>query len=419
MSTRSRSFACTLGLLLFACQARETVAPPPCPPVTAAPPPAVATPPAAAEQAQTPPAPKGPVAAPIDKNLARPDVIATSAPLPGFMRGINLGNCLDAPAEGAWGAVLSEKHFDMAQAAGFDHVRLPVRFTTPERSGETPPFQIKDEFMKRVDWAVDQALAHHLSIIIDVHHFAEMNKDPKANEARLLAIWKQIAEHFAKRPPEVAFEILNEPTDKLEPKLLNAVTRDAIKVIRVKNPTRIVFADSYFWANARRLAELELPKDPNVVAQFHMYEPILFTHQGAPWMDPPFQTRGVIFPGPPATPLTPLPDAAKEKWVADWFKGYNELPQAENPGGPQAVFDYFDFAAKYVKATGKRVYLGEFGAIDNADQQSRENYVWLVRTEAERRGIGWAYWDDGGGFKAMNVYAGSWNEGLRRALLDR
>src|SRR5688572_16697840 len=44
-----------------------------------------------------------PVAAPIDKQLPRPDVIAKSAPIPGFARGINLGNGLDAPSEGAWG----------------------------------------------------------------------------------------------------------------------------------------------------------------------------------------------------------------------------------------------------------------------------------------------------------------------------
>ena len=41
------------------------------------------------------------------------------------------------------------------------------------------------------------------------------------------------------------------------------------RIIRETNPTRIVFANCYFWANAERLAELELPaEDPNVVAQF-------------------------------------------------------------------------------------------------------------------------------------------------------
>ena len=178
-------------------------------------------------------------------------------------------------------------------------------------------------------------------------------------------------------------------------------------------------ADCYFWANAEHLDSLELPPDDsNVVAHFHMYQPILFTHQGAPWMEPWFRTPGVVFPGPPKTAREPLQQARSQDWVVQWFNGYNTEPMATNPGGSKTVFEHFDHAARYVKKTGKRVYLGEFGAINFADAQSRENYVWLVRTEAERRGIGWAYWDDGGHFQAMNTKDGTWNEYLKRALLE-
>jgi endoglucanase len=360
------------------------------------------------------------VATPIDRQLQRPDPIASSAALPGFMKCINLVNGLDAPSEGEWGTTLSEKHFEMAAAAGFDHVRLPARFTTPARSEAAPPFAIKEEFFQRVDWAIDQALAKKLSIIVDLHHFEEIHKEPLAHKERLYALWRQISARYANRPPEVAFEILNEPNGALEPKILNELTAEALRIIREKNPTRIVFANSYFWANAERLAELELPAgDANVVAQWHMYQPILFTHQGAPWMDPWFRSAGVIFPGPPPTPFTPLEAVASQAWAKQWFDDYNQLPAAKNPGGARTVFEHFDHAARYVKAHGKRVYLGEFGAIDFADEQSRENYLWLVRTEAERRGVGWCYWDDGGKFKIMDVRTGTWNERLRRALLDK
>ena len=357
--------------------------------------------------------------APIDKNLPRPDIIAKSAPLPGFTRGINLGNCYDAPTEGAWGAVISENHFKMAAEAGMDHVRLPVRFSTAERSLEAPPYTIKEEFFKKVDWALDQAASRGLSIIVDVHHFEEIYKEPQKQKQRLYAFWKQIAERYAHRPPTVAFEILNEPNDALTPELLNEITAQAIRIIRESNPTRIIMADCYFWANAEHLNSLELPPDdPNVVAHFHMYQPILFTHQSAPWMEPWYRTPGVVFPGPPNTPLRPVEQAKSQDWVMQWFEGYNTLPIATNPGGPKTVFDHFDHAARYVRKTGKRVYLGEFGAISFADDQSRENYVWLVRTEAERRGMGWAYWDDGGNFQAMNTKAGTWDESLKRALLE-
>jgi endoglucanase len=403
----------TFALAALGCRAAEP-APQTAPP---APPPVVTTAPAPAPA----PTSTGPVTAPpIDRALPRPDPIALSAPIPGFSKGVNLGNCLDAPAEGQWGTTLSEKHFEMVKSAGLDHVRLPVRFSTDARSDPKPPYAIKEEFFKRVDWAIDQALAKKLSVIVDIHHFEEIHKDPNANKARLYAFWQQIGTRYAKRPPEVAFEILNEPNGALEPKILNEITKEALKIVRKTNPTRLVFADPYFWASAERLAELELPAgDKNLIATFHLYEPILFTHQGAPWMDPWWGTKGIVFPGPPANPVTPAPGTAGQKWVLDWFEAYNKLPIAENPGGPRKVFDFFDHAARYVKNTGRRVYLGEFGAIDIADAQSRENYVWLVRTEAERRGIGWAYWDDGGGFKAMNVQAGTWNEGLKKALLDK
>jgi endoglucanase len=355
----------------------------------------------------------------LDPQMERPDALAVSAPLPGFQRGINLGNCLEAPSEGAWGTTLSAKHFEMAAAAGFDHVRLPVRFTTAERSDPNPPYAIKDAFWKRVDWAVDQALANKLAIIVDLHHFEEIHTAPEANKARFYALWRQISERYADRPASVAFEILNEPNGALSTTILNEITAEAIRIIREKNPTRIIMADCYFWAGSDYLKDLELPADDaNLVGHFHMYQPMLFTHQGASWMDGSYQNKGVIFPGPPASPIKPNAAALAQSWMADFFRDYNTQPLATNPSGPITVYAHFDNASRFVQRTGKRVYLGEFGAIDQADAQSRANYTWLIRTEAERRGMGWAYWDDGGGFRAMNTTTGTWNDKLKRALLE-
>jgi len=171
----ARSFlTITFAVAAFACTSeRPAPATPPAPPV--APAAAPAAPAAPAPTAASPAAP--PSAAPIDRSLARPDPIALSQSIPGFMKGINLGNCLDAPSEGEWGTTISEKHFQMAKSAGLDHVRLPVRFSTAARSDAKPPYTIKKEFFARVDWAIDQALANKLSIIVDVHHFEEIMKE--------------------------------------------------------------------------------------------------------------------------------------------------------------------------------------------------------------------------------------------------
>jgi len=359
---------------------------------------------------------KAGVLAPIHSTNEVPEdaVGASSEPVPGFMRGINLGNGLDAPSEGAWGVVLKPEHFSMAKAAGLDHVRLPVRFSA--HAAEQAPYTIEEGLFKRVDWALEQAHANGLSIIIDLHHYEELMKQPRENADRLLGLWQQIAERYKNAPETVAFELINEPCDELKSPELNAIHAKVLATVRATNPTRTVFVDSYFWASADRLKELELPQDPNLVPSFHMYQPILFTHQGMPWMGPEFQTQGIVFPGPPANPVTPVAAANSTEWTRVWFDGYNGKPIAENSNGPKAIFDYFKVVEDYVTSSHRRVYMGEFGVADSADAQSRENWLRVVKREAERRHIGWALWDDGGKFKAMNVANGTWTAPIQAGL---
>lgn len=75
-------------------------------------------------------------------------------------RGINLGNALEAPAEGDWGMTLEEEYFVAIKEAGFNSVRIPIRWST--HASETPPYFIEPTFMSRVDWAIDRALANGL-----------------------------------------------------------------------------------------------------------------------------------------------------------------------------------------------------------------------------------------------------------------
>lgn len=378
---------------------------------------AKAAPPAVPSATDGPAAPAGaataPSASPMSVAFATPPEFVAPA-LGTLRRGINLGNGLDAPSIGAWGVVLEERHFELAAKAGFDHVRLPVRFSA--YAGAQAPFTLDEAFLAKVDWAIDQALAHDLSIIVDLHHYVELMDDPDAHHARAVAIWQQVAERYAKRPPSVLFELVNEPCKKLDPTKNNQLARDLITAIRRTNPTRTLIVDSYFWAAADQLSRLDLPADPNIAVSFHMYQPILFTHQGADWMDPEFRTRGIVFPGPPTIPAVPTPAAEKTQWVRDWITAYNRHPAETNPSSVAAVAREFDFATRFAKSSGRAVYLGEFGAIDYADAVSRENYLRLVRREAERRGFAWAVWDDGGRNQAMNVRSGAWKSAVVRAL---
>lgn len=91
-------------------------------------------------------------------------------------RGINLGNALEAPKEGEWGVTLKAEYFRAIKEAGFDSVRLPVRW--PAHAAKEAPYTIDPAFAERIDWCVDQALQQRLNIIVNVHHYDEANTDP-------------------------------------------------------------------------------------------------------------------------------------------------------------------------------------------------------------------------------------------------
>jgi endoglucanase len=328
---------------------------------------------------------------------------------------MNLGNALEAPNEGDWGVVLDEADFPRVREAGFDHVRLPVSFSA--HASSTAPYTIDESFFTRVDWAIAHALASDLAIIVDLHNYDELMKHPDANSARFVALWAQIARRYRKVPEAVCFELLNEPHGDLTADAWNTLLADALRVVRATNPTRTVVVEGVDWASAKNLRDtLRIPDDPAIVASFHMYQPILFTHQGAPWMNPEFQTTGLRFPGPPAAPVTPVPAAAATSWVREWFERYNREPASTNPSGPSTVLEQLEMAKSFADSRHMPVYMGEFAAIDNADMASRAAWTRLTRQEAEKRGFGWAYWDDGGSFKAYDRKAGEWVPELFAAL---
>src|SRR5258705_9206378 len=90
-------------------------------------------------------------------------------------RGINLGNALEAPKEGEWGVTLKAEYFKEIKSAGFATVRLPVRWSA---HAQAAPYTIDAAFFGRVDWAIDQAMANRLNIIVNVHHYGEMDTKP-------------------------------------------------------------------------------------------------------------------------------------------------------------------------------------------------------------------------------------------------
>ncbi|MBN1507363.1 MAG: cellulase family glycosylhydrolase, partial [Sedimentisphaerales bacterium] len=75
------------------------------------------------------------------------------------------------------------EHFRLIHEAGFSHVRINLH---PFRDcGKT----ITESYLETLDWAIEQALANKLMVMVDFHEFNAMARDPNGLKDRFLATW--------------------------------------------------------------------------------------------------------------------------------------------------------------------------------------------------------------------------------------
>ena len=187
-------------------------------------------------------------------------------------RGMNLGNALEAPTEGAWGTKLEAAYFVSTREAGFDSVKSPIRWSA--HADRSAPYAIDPKFLERVDWVLDQSLANKLAVVLNFHHYGELYAQPDAEKPRFLALWKQVADHYRARPAEVVFELLNEPNGQLDDTHWNPMLREALDAIRDSNPVRIVMIGPTQWNGFRQQRKLDPPSsDRRLIATYHYDDP--------------------------------------------------------------------------------------------------------------------------------------------------
>ena len=238
-----------------------------------------------------------------------------------------------------------------------------------------------------VDFAVTNALNNHLAVMINIHHFDDLDRDPANATAEFLAIWRQIAVHYQTFPAQLALELDNEPHAHATTALMNPIYAQAIAAIRQTNPKRTIFVEPGDWGGIGELKNLVLPPDKNVIVSVHCYEPFYFTHQGATWTDGSTPVTGIIFPGPPSRPLVPDPTLKLSPRLASWIDKYNTLPTEQNPSSPLAFTDKLKYVRAWSDYYGRPVHLGEFGAFTKADEHSRANFYAAFRQAAEHERI--------------------------------
>ncbi len=299
---------------------------------------------------------------------------------------MNLGNALEAPSfEGEWGMVIEDWMFPTIKQAGFSAVRIPIRWSA--HALDNAPYTIDADWFARVDHVIEQARINDLAVVINMHHYDELNSNPFGHRDRFLGMWEQIARRYQNLPQTVSFELLNEPNGAIEP-YWNDFAAASLDVVRESNPNRTVLIGPTGYNKLTRLQDLVLPADENLVLSVHYYEPFDVTHQQASWVT--FDNGDLIFPD--------------NKTCCD--------ATVEN----QIHADMVSIAA-WADARNRPVIIGEFGVLDHADNATRVDWTAHFRWRSQDEGFAWAYWEFGEGFGVFDPATCQWNESLHEALL--
>ncbi|MBR6761206.1 MAG: cellulase family glycosylhydrolase [Oscillospiraceae bacterium] len=301
----------------------------------------------------------------------------------GFRKGVNLGGWLsqcDYSAE-RLAHFITESDFATIAAWGMDHVRIPMDYNVLE--DENGGYEAAG--YERIDWALEQCRLHGLNVVLDLHKTAGFSFDEDEREEgffhsaayqeRFYRLWETLAQRYGKYADTVVFELLNEVTDPSFIDAWNRIANECIKRIRPFAPDTLILVGSYHNNSAPAVKDLAPPYDDKVIYNFHCYEPLSFTHQGATW----------------AIALNP----------ADRFS-FEES---------NCTTDYFEalFAPAIAAAEQHHtvLYCGEYGMIDIVSPEDTLKWFQTIHTVFERHNIARCAWN----YKEMDF-------GLSDARLD-
>ena len=287
----------------------------------------------------------------------------------GFYRGVNLGGWFsqcDYSRE-RLDHFSTEQDIGVSAGWGLDHVRIPMDYNVLE----TEDGSLSAEGFDRIERAVGWCIKYGLRVVLDLHKTAGYSFDAAHHESgffqnaayqdRFYRLWEGLAARF-NDPERIAFELLNEVTDASVIGEWNRIAAECIRRIRKIAPRSLILVGSYWNNSPDAVKDLDLPADDRVIYNFHCYDPLIFTHQGATWIpDPEFDIdRRVAFEEADITP--------------EYFE------------------KQFASAIETAEARGTALYCGEYGVIDKATPEDTVKWYKTINAVFEKHGIARSAW---------------------------
>jgi endoglucanase len=246
---------------------------------------------------------------------------------------------------------------------GLNCVRLPVNYRHFE--DDDNPFQLKESGFARLDRAVETCARHGLYTIIDLHalpgfqnqHWHSDNPTHQAFfwthrhfQDRVVNLWEALADRYRDNPWVAGYNPINEPADP-SGAVIGPFYDRLQRAVRAVDAQHILFLDGNRYSTDFSMFGEPLP---NTVYTAHDYALPGFVDGG------------------------PYPGVSRGRHV-----------------DPAVVEETFLARTRYMRETGKPIWIGEFGPVYTGESDRDEQRYRLLQDQLEvyrRHGASWSIW---------------------------
>jgi len=310
----------------------------------------------------------------------------------GYQRGINLGGWLSQCENNRehYDSFIRENDIKRISEWGLDHIRLPIDYElirTDEGSNI-------EEGFAYIDRCLEWCGKYKLNMILDLHKTVGFSFDEKADDFfrstllqdKFISLWEELSLRYGEYNNRLSFELLNEVVDENVADIWNDIVRRTIPTIRKHAPVTKILVGGVRNNSVLWVSRLDEPYDENIIYTFHFYEPLIFTHQSAYWVEK-----------MPVDFSTEYPDDCNsyveetDQFLPSMHRDIYNILGCEKIGKEFMKAAFAD-AIKTAEERNTALYCGEYGVIDRASLSSTVNWYSDINSVFEEYGISRAAW---------------------------
>jgi endoglucanase len=266
----------------------------------------------------------------------------------------------------------TEESYKELSEIGFNSVRFYLNYGLFE--SDDAPYKYRQEGWDWLNWNIQMADKYNIRLVLNMHYPQggfQSNGDgtalwaDKENQKRLTALWTEIAKKYKDEPVIAAFDLLNEPVvpekasieeifaqwqnlaQNIAYSIRTVDTNHMLMVERLNAYKNLETGVSNWDINLNGKMNFILIDDKNVTYEFHEYDPFVFTHQNASWVE---SSKGV----------------------------FSVYPDEANGMNKDCLEQSFVKYLQFGKENNVPLYLGEFGVIVYGFQEDRGGDRWIT-----------------------------------------